>query len=423
MTKPATAVVVGGGVAGLCCAYYLRKRDVEVTVLEADTVGSRVASSYGNGGWICPAQAGPLPEPGLTLWGLRALLRPESPLFFRPSYLPKLAPWLVRFSTYCNRRDFDRGTAALAALGKTVFDLVDGMIDDGLECELYRSGFVCATAAEPDARSALQALDPMRAYGYALPDDILVGEELHALEPGLSERATAGFLVEEQWHVRAHTFVEGLAAILRRDGVEIVERAAVKDFSTHDGTVRAATTARGSFEADAFVLAAGSWTQPLAGRLGVRFPMQPGKGYTFLVRPKVMPRHGILYPDIHAGCTPLGHEARISGTMEFSGFRQEIDQRRIESIFRNVREYIDLETPEYTEPWAGLRPLTPDGLPVLDRAGRLSNAYVVTGYSMLGMTLCQPAGEQIAEWVVSGERPSVLEPFRINRFERNPFAR
>jgi D-amino-acid dehydrogenase len=423
MTPPRTVVVIGGGVAGLCCAYYLRKRDLDVTVLEAETVGSRVASSYGNGGWICPAQAGPLPAPGLTIYGMRSLLSRDSALFFRPSYLPRLLPWLTRFWTYCNQRDFDRGTAALAALGRRVFELVDAMVADGVECELYKRGFICATGREEDARQALRALETMRAQGYALPADILVGEELHALEPALSQRLTAGFLVEEQWHVRANTFVEGLAAVLRRDGVELVERARATGFSTGNGRVHAVRTPAGTYSADAFVLAAGSWTQPLARRLGVRFPMQPGKGYTFLVSPTVLPRHGILYPDIHVGATPLGDRVRISGTMEFSGYRLGIDRRRLDSVFRNVQEYLDLEQPRYDEAWSGLRPLTPDGLPVLGRARPFENAFVATGYSMLGMTLCQPVGELMAKLITTGEQPSLFEPFRVDRFRRNPFAR
>ncbi len=88
-------VVVGGGISGLCCAYYLRKRDVDVTIVDSTHVGARTASSWGNGGWIAPAQAGPLPEPGLTVYGLRALLNADSALYFRPGYLPHLAPWLA----------------------------------------------------------------------------------------------------------------------------------------------------------------------------------------------------------------------------------------------------------------------------------------------------------------------------------------
>jgi D-amino-acid dehydrogenase len=421
MTPPRHVAVVGAGIAGLCCAYYLRQRDVEVTVVDAEPVGSRAASSHGNGGWICPAQAGPLPEPGLTIHGLRALLNADSALYFKPAYLPRLTPWLVRFWTYCNERDFDAGTSALAALGKRAFELVEGMVADEIEFELYKLGFVCATADEATARKVLRSLQGMRRHGFRLPDDVIVGDELHAFEPSLSEKAAAGFHMAEQWHVRSSTLVAGLAQSLRAKGVQLSERTRVEGFDARDGTLRALRTTQGEVGADAFVLAAGSWTSALARRLGVRFPMQPGKGYTFMVRPKTMPRHGILFADIHAGATPLGDRVRIGGTMEFSGFSLELDRRRIDTVHRLAREYIELEQPDYEEPWAGLRPLTPDGLPVLDWARPFTNVAVATGYSMLGMTLGPPAGEAIAEMLVTGERPAVLEPFQIERFR--PFLR
>ena len=411
-------VVVGAGIAGLCCAYYLRTRDVDVVVLDAEPVGSRVASSYGNGGWICPAQAGPLPEPGLTLYGLRALLARDSALYFRPGYLPRLVPWLARFWTYCNQRDYDAGTAALAALGKRVFRLVDEMGEDGIEPELYKLGMICATADEREARKVLQSLQGMRLHGFELPDNLLLGDELHAVEPSLSDRVQAGFHLVEQWHVRPTTMTLAIAGRLREQGVEIRERTRVDGFDTTNGTVRAARTTQGDVAADAFVIAAGSWTTPLVRTLGLRLPMQPGKGYSFLIAPQTMPRHGILFADIHAGASPFADRLRISGTMEFSGYNLELDRRRIDNVFRLARDYIDLERPDYEEPWAGLRPMTVDGLPILDRTPGYRNAYVATGYSMLGMTLAQPAGEELAGMVVTGERPAIFEPFRIDRFPR-----
>jgi D-amino-acid dehydrogenase len=411
-------VVVGGGVAGLCTAYYLRKRDVDVTVVERRTVGSREAASWGNGGWITPAQAGPLPEPGLTLYGLRALLSIDSALYFRPRYLPFLVPWLIRFWTYCNERDHGRGWASLARLGGRVFDLVDEMAADGVEFELHKTGMICATADEKEARAVLESMEPMKEFGFRLPDSLLVGEELHALEPALSDRVQAGFYVEQQWHVRANTFTEGLARRVRELGTEFVENTEVRGFETADGRVLAARTPAGAITGDKFLLAAGSWTTPLARTLGIRIPMQPGKGYTFLLRPSIMPRHGILFADIHAGASPLRDRLRISGTMEFSGYNLELDRRRIDNVFRLAREYLRLEHPSYEEPWAGLRPMVVDGLPVLDRIAPFSNAFIATGYSMLGMTLAQPAGQEMAAMMLSGKRPEVFEPFRLDRFPR-----
>ena len=411
-------VVVGGGISGLCCAYYLRKRDIEVTVLDSAHVGSRTASSWGNGGWIAPAQAGPMPEPGLTLYGLRALVRSDSALYFRPSYLPRVAPWLARFQTYCNQVDYDRGVAALAQLGKRCFDLVDEMVADGITFDLWKLGMVCATSKPEDARKVLRSLEGMRQYGYGLPDDVLSESEIHELEPSLNSKVKSGFHLTAQWNVKADTLVTGLGAKLREMGVEILEGTEVAGFDKTEGSVRAVQTSRGDIAADHFVLAAGSWTTPLARKLGISIPMEPGKGYSFLLKPKIMPKHGILFADIHAGVTPLGDRVRIGGTMEFSGYDLSIDQRRITNLFNLARGYIDLEQPDYEEPWAGLRPMTADGLPILDWAQPYRNAYVATGYSMLGMTLSQTAGEAMAEMITTGTRPALFEPFRIDRFPK-----
>ena len=411
-------VIVGGGVAGLCTAYYLRKRDVDVTVLESRTVGSRAAASYGNGGWITPAQAGPLPEPGLTIHGLRALTSADSALYFRPSYLPRLAPWLARFLTYCNSADHERGWAAIANLCRSVFTLVDEMAADGVEFEIYKDGMICATAEPDEAQTVLDEMEPMRRFGFELPTELMTGDELHAFEPSLSDRVQAGFYVPQQWHVRANTFTEGLGTKVRELGADVVEEPEVHRFDVLDGRVTGVQTSNGDFAGDAFLLAAGSWTTPLAAKLGVRLPMEPGKGYTFLLKPVVMPKHGILFADIHAGASPFSDRLRISGTMEFSGYNLELDRRRIDNVFRLANDYLRLDQATYENAWAGLRPMAADGLPILDWVRPYRNAYVATGYSMLGMTLSQPAGAAMAEMIVTERRPEVFEPFRVDRFPK-----
>lgn len=411
-------VVVGSGISGLCCAYSLRKRDVDVTIVDRAQVGARTASSWGNGGWIAPAQAGPLPEPGLTVYGLRALVRSDSALYFRPTYLPQLTPWLLRFWTYCNQRDYDRGTAALAALGKECFDLVDGYVADGVDFDLWKLGMVCATNKPEDARKVLRSLEGMRTYGYALPDDILEEDAIHALEPALNDRVKAGFHLAGQWNVKADTLVNGLAVKLREMGAEFVEGAEVIEFEHTGSAVRSIRTGAGDLSGDHFLLAAGAWTTPLVRKLGLSIPMEPGKGYSFLLTPRQMPQHGILFADIHAGVTPLGDRVRIGGTMEFSGYDLSIDKRRIANLFELTKGYVDLEQPSYEEPWAGLRPMTVDGLPILDWGGPFKNVTVATGYSMLGMTVSPPAGEAMAEMIITGRRPELFEAFRIDRFSR-----
>lgn len=414
MTEPRSVVVVGAGVAGLCAAYYLRKRGLDVVVVESNRIGS--GASWGNGGWVCPAQAGPLPEPGLTWYGLRSLLDPGSALYFKPRKLPELAPWLLRFWTYCNTADHRRGVEALAVLGRNVFQLLDEMRDDGVEFELHRQGMLVAARDPELARRELAKLHPMRAHGYDLPDDVLTGRELREIEPALATDIDGGFVVDQHWHVRPESFSAGLAAAVRGMGVEIIEGAEVSDFVTEGSRVTGVRTPAGDFGGDALLLAAGAWTTPLAEMLGVRFPMQAGKGYSFFVTPSVVPRHSILLADVHVGCTPLGDRMRIGGTMEFSGLNTRLDPRRIANITRAARTCFQPWASEGIDTqWAGMRPITPDGLPVLGRAPSYSNLFVATGYSMQGITLAPPAGDAMAAHIATGRVPDALAPFGMER--------
>jgi D-amino-acid dehydrogenase len=412
---PKSVVVIGGGVAGLCTAYYLRQQGVDVKILEANTIGS--GASWGNGGWLCPAQAGPLPEPGLTWFGIRSLFDRSSALYFQLSKLPQLTPWLLRFMTYCNARDHQHGVESLAALGHDVFDLVDEMEADGVEFELHKMGMLVAARKPETARGELSKLKPMRAFGYDLPDDILDEAELHEIEPALADDIAGGFEVRQHWHVRPDSFTAGIANKLRDMGVELVEGAEVNKFETSNGSVKSVRTAKGDHTADAFLLAAGSWTTPLARLIGVKFPMQPGKGYSFFVRPSVIPRHSILLADVHVGCTPLGEEMRIGGTMEFSGINLDLDERRITDIITAAQaSFQPWKKPEVEQKWAGMRPITADGLPIVDRT-HLTNTYVSTGGAMQGVTLAPTAGKAMAEYIVSGKRPALLEPFELERLQ------
>jgi D-amino-acid dehydrogenase len=154
------------------------------------------------------------------------------------------------------------------------------------------------------------------------------------------------------------------------------------------------------------------------GRLfGVRLPVEAGKGYSFEIRPRRMPRHALILLEPHVGCSPLGDRLRIAGTMEFSGINERIDRRRVESIVRGagrmLEPWADVDPDSV---WCGLRPIAPDGLPIIDRHPRLANVFFAGAYSMLGMTLAAPAAQALTSFVLTGERPAVLSPFRATRF-------
>jgi D-amino-acid dehydrogenase len=323
----------------------------------------------------------------------------------------------LRFWTHCNERDYEHGVRSLAALGRDVFELVEEMREDGVDFELYRQGMLVAAREPETARKELAKLQPMRAFGYDIPEEILVDGDLHAAEPALADEVRAGFEVHQHWHVRPDSFTAGLAAALGQMGAQIVEGIAVTGFERRNGRLTAVRTSNGALAADVFLLAAGAWSTPLARMVGVRLRVEGGKGYSFFVRPTVMPQYSILLADVHVGCTPLGDQMRIGGTMEFSGLNTRLDLRRIGDITTAARAaFRPWEPGEIDQPWAGLRPITPDGLPVLDRIA-LPNLFVASGYSMQGVTLAAPAGRAMAEFMTTGQRPELLAPFGAARLD------
>ncbi len=413
--------VVGGGIAGLCCAWYLRRAGARVTVVESNRIGS--AASAGNAGWLAPAQAGPLPEPGLTAYGIRSLVDPRSALYFAPAQLPRMLPWLAHFARRCNARDHAAGVRALARLGGRVFALVEELRADGVAMELHKSGLLVAAREPASARRFLAGLEPMRDVGYDVPDDILEGAALADAEPALGPRVRAGLRIGEHWHVLPSSLAAGLAAALRARGVEVLEGAEVVGLERRGPRIARVRTAAGDVEPDAVVLAAGAWTPRLARLAGLRLPVQAGKGYSVSVRPTVVPRHALLLAEPHVGCTPLGSRLRVAGTMEFSGVNARLDRRRIARVVEGAESMLrPLHPDPPRELWTGMRPIAPDGLPIVDRAPGLSNAYLATAYSMLGMTLAAPAAEALAELVLTGRRPEVLAPFAATRFARVSFG-
>jgi D-amino-acid dehydrogenase len=304
----------------------------------------------------------------------------------------------------------------MTRLGQRVFELIDAMIEDGVQFELHRKGMMVAARDRAVARTELAKLEPMRTLGYQIPDEVIVGDDLHTIEPALSPQVDAGFEIPQHWHVHPESFTSGLAAALRASGVEIAEGGEVMDFELRGNRVKSVRTPTARYGGDSFILAAGAWTRPLAKMVGVRLPMQAGKGYSFFVTPSVVPQRPILLADVHVGCTPLGKRMRIGGTLEFSGLNTRLDQHRIATIVNGAQlSFQPWDTATIEDEWAGMRPITPDGLPVLDRTPVHENLYLATGYGMQGVTLSPPAGAAMADFVMSGRRPELLEQFRLER--------
>jgi D-amino-acid dehydrogenase len=397
-------IVVGGGIAGLGVARGLVRHGIAVTVLDRGTVGS--GATWGSAGWICPAQARPLPEPAALRYGLRSLVDRTSALYVDPRHMPRMAPWLVRFARACTAERHAAGVRTLAAFGKRTFALVDELAAEGAGFRTYKQGVLVAARGEQPVRDFLDSIEPARECGLDVPTELLAGDALREVEPGLSHASTHGALLAENWHVDSAELAAAIAQLLRRAGVTIEEQTDVLDL-----TPRGVRTEAGSLEADAVVLAAGAWSPRL-----LRMPVVGGKGYSFTVRPAVMPAHAVLFVESHIVCSPFSDRLRVAGTMEFSGLSSPVNTRRVESIKARAHALVDWDERTESDTWAGLRPIAPDGMPIVGRWPRRDNLYVATGYSMLGITLGLPLGEALAGVIASGQDDPELAPLSPARF-------
>jgi D-amino-acid dehydrogenase len=399
-------IVVGGGIAGLGVARGLVRRGVAVTVLERGTVGG--GATWGSAGWICPAQAGPLPEPDALRYGLRSLVDRTSALYVDPRRLPGMLPWLARFARACTAERHAAGVRTLATFARRSFELLDELAADGAALRAYKQGIVVASTRERPLRDFLHSMAPARQCGLEVPTELLVGGAVRELEPALSPASRYGAFIAEHWHLDSAELATAIADVLRRAGVTIEEHTEVLELLP-----RGVRTEAGVLDADAVVLAAGAWSPALR-----RMPVLGGKGYSFTVQPTVMPRHSLLFVETHVACSPFSDRLRVAGTMEFSGLSSPVDVRRVESIKARTRSLIGWDESTESDTWAGLRPVAPDGMPIVGRWQDGGDLYVATGYSMLGITLGLPLGEALAAVIVGGEDDPELGPLSPGRFAR-----
>ena len=407
--------VVGGGVIGLSTAWYLKRMGADPVVVESWTLGG--GCSQGNAGWVCPSISSPLPAPGLTLKSLSWMLRSDSPLYIKPTALPKLAPWLMRFRSFCNQVDQKRGIAVLAALNRFTMERYDELKADGVDFEYNRSGVLMVFRDSDKAAAARKEVKLIAAAGAASCTE-LNKADLYEREPMLRPGFQFGLFVGDERHVRPETLTSGLGASLREGGTEIHEGALVTGLRTRGRRVRALVTSQGDVEVDAVVLAAGALTGSLTRMAGWPIPLTAGKGYSVTIdHPVNQLRQPLYLGGAKIGLTPFAGALRFSGTMELSGINRRLDTARIRSLRRQVGREVDIpEAKEGGRAWVGMRPIVPDSLPVMGKLPSRDNVYVNTGHQMLGVTLAPSSGWALAGLILEG-RPGVgLDAFSPERF-------
>ncbi|HEV7490222.1 MAG TPA: FAD-dependent oxidoreductase [Rhodanobacteraceae bacterium] len=413
--RDSDVLILGGGVIGLTCAYYLLNAGRSVTVLEQGTVGC--GSSHGNCGTLTPSHATPLAMPGMIASALRTLVRPDAPLRIAPRLDPALWRWLFGFARRCNWRDFRAATQAKAPLLLHSRRLIEELIrNESLECEFESSGtlYVFRDAAAFERSSWL----PRALADIGLPIETLDGARAQAMEPALKTGVVGAYLNPGDAHLRPDRYIAGLAQLVRAKGGSIEESACVDTIEREGARIARVRTSRGDFSGREVVLALGAWSPQLGREIGLDLPIQPGKGYSITyTRPALCPRIPLVLKERSVCVTAWSSGYRLGSTMEFSGYDTSLNRTRLDAVRRSAAEYLhEPEGPSVLEEWYGWRPMTPDDLPILGRAPRTDNLVLATGHGMLGVSMSAITGLLISE-VIMGKQPSLdLAPYSAVRF-------
>ncbi len=386
--------------------------------MERDEIGA--AASFGNAGCIAPGHA-PLNTPSRKKKVVKQLLDPRSPLHIPPRWDPSLVRWLWTFRRHCTHGRLEEAMRALAPLGHATLDLFDRLVqEEGLDCEYRREGYyeVCRTSARLDA--ARREADLMTSFGFRV--ESLEADALLEREPAFSAPAPEAVYYPDAATCDPHRFVVGLADGARRRGATFRTGHAVTRVETAGGKVRGVRLQTGdTIDADAVVLATGAYSLRLVNQLGIGLPVQAGKGYhrDLTEGAEGTPSLGItcVLSEASVFCTPLEGFVRFAGTLEFSGVNHQLREARLDQLTTAAAQYLEgLAGARPSSEWCGLRPCTPDGLPVIGPASGVSGLFVATGHAMMGLTLAPITGRLIAECVLEGKPSLDIGAFAVDRW-------
>ena len=407
-------LIIGGGAIGLATALALLDAGRGVRILEAGAVGG--GASHGNCGTITPSHAPPLAAPGVVAQALRWMFTPDAPLYLKPRIDPALWHWLLRFAARCNPRDWRQSTQARAALlNDARARLADWVGRYGLQCEFEEEGLDYVFR---DPRKFQQYVDEsvvLKTFGIAT--QVFGGTDYEREEPAMLPGVAGAIRFPGDARLRPDRYVAELARVVRERGGVIEEQCRVDRLEPTSDDVRLATS-QGERKGGDAVIALGAWTPAFARRLGIRAPIQPGKGYSITYsRPARVPRHPMVLKDRSVCVTVWGSGFRLGSTMEFSGHDDTLNATRLAALERGAREFLrEPVGAEVHERWCGWRPMTWDDLPLLGRAPGQRKVWIAAGHGMLGISMSTATGQLMAD-LMTGRPPAFdPSPYRPERF-------
>ncbi len=398
-------VVIGGGVSGLAVAEAAARRGFRVTLIERQAE-ERSGCSFGNAGMVVPSHFVPMAAPGVVVQGLKWLSNPESPFYIKPRVDLDLARWGLLFIKSATAAHVARCGPLLRDLHLASREGYQDLAAQGEDIGLVSKGLLmlCKKTHTLDEEAAMA--EKARALG--VPAEVLDAAAAARLDPGITMAIAGAVHYPRDCHLSPERYLAVLQRRAVAHGAQLLWQTQVQGFRREAGRIRAVLTSAGEIAADHFVLCGGIWSERLLRSLGVRLPMQAGKGYSVTVpEPVEQPALCSILTEARVAVTPMGGTLRFGGTMEMSGLNERVNLRRVAGIVAAAADYFPAFQRSHFEgiaPWHGMRPCPPDGMPFIGRTAAATNLIVATGHAMMGLSLAPVTGAIVAR-LLAGEPP------------------
>lgn len=413
-------LVLGAGIIGTSVARELQSKGRKVTLIDKGTPG--FGCSYGNAGWITPCFATPLPQPGMLLKSMKWMLNPESPLYIKPQPSMILFKWLYHFMKNMNEKKMNNSIDVLTEISKDSLNFYRELDKRNPEKFDFQNKGLLMIAETEKTLSGIQA--EMEMMGKRnIPGKVMTADEVVQFEPAVKrEKIKGGVYYTTEAHAEPLDAVLQIHREFEVMGGETLSNTEVYDFETTGKKITKVKTTRGDFEAELVVFALGSWSEGIGKRLQIDVPILGGKGYSMIVKDTQLgqgakPKHPIMIVDRKIAVTPRKDSLRLAGTLELVKIDFAITPRRVNAILKGSKEFLKIPQQfEIEELWRGLRPCTPDGVPMIGFSDKWSNLFYCTGHQMLGLQSA-PGSARLAGELMMGQQTYVdPKPFRPERF-------
>lgn len=409
--------ILGGGIIGLSSAYYLNKAGHDVTII--DQTNLLDGCSHGNAGMIVPSHFIPLAAPGMISKGIRWMFDSTSPFYIKPRFSKSLIKWGYHFYRSATSAHVQKSAPALkeiSLLSKSLYQewKQELPFDFGYQEKGLLMLFKTKEAEHEEANTVEMA------SRYGIEAYLLNASEVQNLETQIKVDVKGGVYFPGDAHLNPNVLVTNLIKYLRQKSVSFRNKTTLKDFQIDNGKVLAVKTNNGDFRFDEVVMALGSWSGEIGGKLQLSLPMQAGKGYSFTLNDVA---NNVQIPSIfleaRVAVTPMGNSLRFGGTMEITGVDHRINLNRVKGIVNAIPRYYPemlVPMPNQENVWHGLRPCSPDGLPYIGRSKKIENLIIATGHSMMGLSLAPATGLLVSEFLDNKKSSMNIELFEPERF-------